>query len=154
MQRLAGEGIVSAAAAAVGTLAVRRRCGSRARTPSCWSRCSRGRAHPEVQAAILGIEHHDTGGALVECALTPPAPVSEARELLDGVDGADPPQPIAAEELTARVLAAARRAVELEIALGPGAGPALAIISRALTGDPPACPGRWCRRRGRTTTRN
>ena len=40
-----------------------------------------------VQAAILGIEHHDTGGALVDCGLTPPAAVSEARELLDGTDG-------------------------------------------------------------------
>ena len=51
-----------------------------------------------------------------------------------------PPQQITPDELTARVIAAARPAVDAEIALGPEAGPALPIISRALTGDPTGMP--------------
>jgi hypothetical protein len=139
-QRLASEGIVSRAAAAVGTLAVE----EAVRIESAGAELlvvllSRPGAQ-DMQAAILGIEHHGTGGALVDCGLTPPTPVSEARELLDGVDGVAPPQQITPDELTARVLAAARLAVDAEIALGPEAGPALPIISRALTGDPTGMP--------------
>jgi hypothetical protein len=48
--------------------------------------------------------------------------------------------PIAAEELTARVLTAARRAVDAQIALGHEAGPAWVIVSRALFGDPAGLP--------------
>jgi hypothetical protein len=140
VERLAGEGIVSPAAAAVGTLAV----GEAVRIESAGAELlvallARPGAR-EVQAAILGIEHHDSGGTLLDCALTPPAPVSETRELLDGIDGAAAPQGILANELAARVLAAARRSVEADIAIGHEAGPALAIISRALTGDPAGLP--------------
>ena len=139
-QQLAGDGVISPTAAGVGGLAVTEAVLIQSAEAELVVALLARAGTDDLQAAILGIEHHDTGGALVECGLTPPAPVSEARELLDGVDGADPPQPITAEELTARVLAAARRAVELEIALGPGAGTALPIISRALTGDPAGLP--------------
>jgi hypothetical protein len=140
VQRLAGEGIVSDAAAAVGTLAVREAVRIESAGAELLVVLLARPGAREVQAAILGIEHQDTGGALVDCGLTPPAPVSEARELLEGIEGAAAPRPIAAEELAARVLAAARRAVEAGIALGHEAGPALPIISRALTGDPAGLP--------------
>lgn len=139
-ERLAGEGIVAPAAAGLGTLAVEdavRIDGPGAELLVVLLRRPGAR---DVQAALLAIEHEDTEGALVECALTPPAPVVEARELLDGVDGGAPPEPIAPDELAARVVAAAQRAVDAEIALGHEAGPALAIVSRALTGDPTGLP--------------
>jgi len=56
----------------------------------------------EVQAAIFGIERRETGGALVECVLAPPARVDEARDLIDAVDGAGPPEPIDLQQLTKR----------------------------------------------------
>jgi hypothetical protein len=94
----------------------------------------------DVQSAIMGIEHRETDGALVECLLSPPTGVDEAHELLEAVDGAAPPAPIDAEELTNRVIAAAQRSVELQYALGANAGPALPIIARALTGDAHGIP--------------
>ncbi len=139
-RRLAGEGVVSRAAAGVGTLAVQEAVRIESAGAELLVVLLARPGAREVQAAILGIEHQDTGGALVDCGLTPPAPVSEARELLDGVDGAAAPRPIAADELAARVLAAARRTVEAEGALGHKAGPVLSIISRALTGDPAGLP--------------
>ena len=139
-RRLAGEGIVSRAAAGVGTLAVQEAVRIESAGAELLVVLLARQGAREVQAAILGIEHQDTGGALVDCGLTPPAPVSEARELLDGVDGAAAPRPIAADELAARVLAAARRTVEAEGALGHKSGPVLPIISRALTGDPAGLP--------------
>jgi len=148
-QCLAREGIVSPASAGVGRLAVQEAVRIDSANAELLVVLLARPGERDVQTAILGIEHHETGGALVDCGLVPPAPVSEARELLDGVDGAAAPQPIAADELAARVLAAAQRAVDAEIALGAGAGPTLPIISRALTGDP---AGLWCSRRGRTTT--
>jgi hypothetical protein len=93
----------------------------------------------QVQVAVLGIEHEDTGGALVECALTPPTPVAEARELLAGADGTVT-ELIAPGELSERAKTAARRAIEADVALGPDAGPALPVVSRALTGDPTGLP--------------
>ena len=139
-QRLAGEGIVSPAAAGVGTLAVQEAVRIDSANAELLVVLLARPGERELQAAILGIEHHETGGALVDCGLAPPAPVSEARELLEGVDGAAAPRRIAADELAGRVLAAAQRAIDAEIALGPGAGPALPIISRALTGDPAGLP--------------
>ena len=139
-RRLAGEGIVSRAAAGVGTLAVQEAVRIESAGAELLVVLLARPGVREVQAAILGIEHQDTGGALVDCGLTPPAPVSEARELLDGVDGAAAPRPIAADELAARVLAAARRTVEVEGAIGHKGGPVLPIISRALTGDPAGLP--------------
>jgi hypothetical protein len=94
----------------------------------------------EVQAAIFGIEHRETGGALIECVLAPPAPVDEARDLLDALEGATPPQPIDRQELTRRVIAAAHRSIKKGFALSADAGQALPIISRTLTGDPHGIP--------------
>src|SRR5436190_228041 len=94
----------------------------------------------EVQAAMLAIEHEHTGGALVQCALAPPARFHDARELLDGIDGASAPEPVAPGELAARAVTAARRALERDVALGHEAGPALPIVARALTGDPAGLP--------------
>jgi hypothetical protein len=139
-QRLAAEGIVSRAAAGVGSLAVEEAVQIQSGGAELLVVLLARPGAQEAQAAILGIEHEETGGALVDCGLTPPAPMSEARELLDGLEGAAAPRPIAADELAERVLAAARRAVDAEIALGHEAGPALAIISRALTGDPAGLP--------------
>ena len=139
-QRLAGEGIVSDAATGIGTLAVAEAVRIESASAELLVVLLARPGASAVQAAILGIEHQETAGALVDCGLTPPAPLAEARELLHGVDGATAPQPIQADELAARVLAAARRAVEAEIALGPEAGPALPIISLVLTGDPAGLP--------------
>jgi hypothetical protein len=139
-QRLAAEGIVSRAAAGVGSLAVEEAVQIQSGGAELLVVLLARPGAQEAQAAILGIEHQETGGALVDCGLTPPAPMSEARELLDGLEGAVAPRPIAADELAERVLAAARRAVDAEIALGHEAGPALPIISRALTGDPAGLP--------------
>jgi hypothetical protein len=140
MERLTDAGIASPAASALGTLAVKDAVRIEGQGAELLIALLARPGAPEVQAALLGIEHHDTVGALVQCVLTPPAPLADARELLDGVDGGSPPQPIAQGELAARAGAAARRAVEQEIALGHEAGPALAILSRALTGDPAGLP--------------
>ena len=104
----------------------KRRCGSRARAPSYWSRCWRDQGLQNVQAAILGIEHHDTGGALVECALTPPAAVKRGARVAGRSRTERSPHPITAGELAERVIAAARRAVEHEIVLGWGGRPGAA----------------------------
>jgi hypothetical protein len=56
------------------------------------------------------------------------------------LDGDGAPESIAPDELVARGVAAAQRAVEEEIALGYEAGLALPIVSRALTGDPAGLP--------------
>ena len=138
-ERLAAEGIVSSAAAGIGTLAVQDAVRVESEGAELLVALLARPGAQTVQAAILGIDHHDTGGALVECAVTPPAPVDEARELLDGPNGTVT-HPIAAGELTDRVIAAARRAVEQETVLGGGAGLALPIVSRALTGDPAGLP--------------
>ncbi|MGO9901947.1 MAG: hypothetical protein ACLP0J_20205 [Solirubrobacteraceae bacterium] len=138
-ERLAAEGIVSSAAAGVGTLAVQEAVRVESEGAELLVALLARPGAQRVQAAILGIEHHDTGGALVECAVTPPAPVNEARQLLDGPNGTVT-HPIAADELTDRVIAAARRAVEQETVLGGEAGLALPIVSRALTGNPAGLP--------------
>jgi hypothetical protein len=138
-QRLAGDGIVSPAAAGVGTLAVEEAVRIENKGAELLVALLARPGAQKVQAAVLGIDHHDTGGALVECALTPPAPADEARELLEGPTGTVT-HPIAASELTDRVLAAARRAVEQETMLTGEAGLALPVVSRALTGDPAGLP--------------
>jgi hypothetical protein len=138
-QRLAREGITSPAAARVGTLAVQEALRIESDSAELLLALLARPGTDQVQVAVLGIEHEDTGGALVECALTPPTPVAEARELLAGADGTVT-QPIAADELADRVKTAARRAIDAEVALEPEAGPALPVVSRALTGDPTGLP--------------
>jgi hypothetical protein len=94
-----------------------------------------------LQVAMLGIEHADTGGALVECMLSPPMPAAKARALLEQTDDAGRrAEPIEPDELVARALAAAQLAVDLDIQLGHEAAIAMPIIARALTGDPAGLP--------------
>jgi hypothetical protein len=138
--RLAAEGIASPVAARIGTLAVKEAVrveGAGVELLIALLRRPRGRT---VQAAMLAIEHDHSGGALVRCALAPPAAIKDARELLDGIDGAGAPEPLTLGELTERAVTAAQRAIEHQIALGHEAGPALPIVSRALTGDPAGLP--------------
>lgn len=140
-QRLAEEGIVSPIAGGLGMLAVQDAARIDGPDAELLVVLLRRPGAREVQTALLGIEHHDSGGVLVRCVLTPPTPIATVRELLsDGVQGRAAPVPIAPDELTARVLAAARRAVDAQISLAHDAGPALAIVSRALTGDPTGLP--------------
>jgi hypothetical protein len=92
---------------------------------------------------MLGIEHEETGGALIECMLTPPMPAREARALLRALTAepsAPPVDEIDPAELTRRAVAAARRSRRVGVALGSDAGPTLPIVSRALTGDPAGLP--------------
>ncbi|MGH2716881.1 MAG: hypothetical protein ACRDM7_23925 [Thermoleophilaceae bacterium] len=139
-QRLASEGIVSRAAAGLGMLAVQEAVRIEGAGVELLVALLRRPDSSEVQAAMLAIEHEHTDGALVQCALAPPARFHDARELLDGIDGASAPEPVAPGELAARAVAAARRAVQREVALDHQAGPALPIVSRALTGDPAGLP--------------
>ena len=142
LRRLADEGVASPSTSAIGTLMV----GEAMRIEHVSGDAEVLAAllvrddGSEVQAAIFGIEHRESGGALVECVLASPAPADEARDLIDAVDGAEPPQPIEPQELTRRVIAAAQRSIKGGFALSADAGPALPIISRALTGDPHGIP--------------
>ena len=140
VERLAAEGIASPAAAGVGTLAVEEAMRIEGAGVELLVALLRRPGAPELQAALLAIEHEHSDGALVLCALTPPALFADARELLDGIDGASAPEPVAPAELAARAVAAARRAIEREIALGYDAASALPVVSRALTGDPAGLP--------------
>ena len=140
-QRLADKGIVSPIAGELGTLAVQDAARIDGPDAELLVALLRRPGAREVQAALLGIEHHDVGDVLVACSITPPGPIAPVRELLsDGVHGVGTPASITADELTARVLAAARRAVDAQISLGHETGPALVIVSRALTGDPTGLP--------------
>lgn len=139
-QRLAPEGITSPAAAAVGTLTVKEALRIEGAGVELLVALLARPGAQGVQAAMLALEHEHTGGALVQCALAPPAPFTDARDLLDGIDGASAPEPVAPDELAERAAAAARRAIDQDIALGHEAGAALPIVSRALTGDPAGLP--------------
>jgi hypothetical protein len=140
-QRLADKGIVSPIAGELGTLAVQDAARIDGPAVELLAALLRRPGAQEVQAALLGIEHYDVGDVLVRCSLTPPGPIAPVHELLsDGVHGVGTPVSITADELTARVLAAAQRAVDAQIPLGHETAPALVIVSRALTGDPTALP--------------
>ncbi len=138
-QRLNEGGIVSPLAGRLGTLSVSeavRIDGGDAELLVATLRRPRGR---RAQVAILGIDHAESGGALAECVLTPPLPAAEARGFLTGeasLEGAPPGHPIAAQELAARSVAAARSAVEADVALDHEAAIALPLLARAFTGDP------------------
>jgi hypothetical protein len=107
-QRLAAAGIASPAAARVGLLAVQEAVRIEGASVELLVALLCRPGVREVQAAMLAIEHEHTGGALVECALAPPARFHDARELLDGIDGASAPEPVAPDELAERAAAAAR----------------------------------------------
>jgi hypothetical protein len=97
----------------------------------------------EVQVSMLAVERGETAGELVECTLTPPLSDAEARALIDdaaAADGVLRTQSLQPAELAARAVTAARRAVDVGVALGPDAAIALPIVARALTGDPRGLP--------------
>jgi hypothetical protein len=108
-QRLAGDGIASPAAAGVGMLAVQEAVRIEGAGVELLVALLRRPGAREVQAAMLAIEREHTGGALVQCALAPPARFHDARELLDGIDGASAPEPVAPGELAARARRGAPR---------------------------------------------
>jgi len=136
-ERLARDGIVSPAAERLGTLALREAVQIEGGDAELLVALLGRPRQRTVQVAVLGIEMEDSGGALVECMLTPPMPTAEGRALLYGHEhGPDPCHPIDAAQLTRRVRAAAQRTVELGGALSCEAATALPLIARALTGDP------------------
>ncbi len=97
----------------------------------------------DVQVSMLAVERDETAGALVECMLTPPLGDAEAGALIADVTAADAvrrAEPVPAAELAACVAAAARRAVDVGVALSPDAAIALPVVARALTGDPHGLP--------------
>src|SRR3954452_11756629 len=84
-QRLAGDGITSPATTRVGTLAVKEAVRIEGAGVELLVALLARPGAREVQAAMMAIEHEHTGGALVQCALAPPARFRDARELLDGI---------------------------------------------------------------------
>jgi hypothetical protein len=97
----------------------------------------------EIQVSVLAVELQETAGALVECMLTPPLSAGEAQALIDELAAAGEGgevRPVDAAELAGRVVAAARRAVDVGVALGADAAIALPVVARALTGDPHGLP--------------
>src|SRR5512144_791362 len=101
-QRLAPEGITWPAAAAVGTLTVKEALRIEGAGVELLVALLARPGAQGVQAAMLAIEHEHTGGALVQCALAPPAPFTDARDLLAGIEGASAPDRVAPGELAAR----------------------------------------------------
>jgi hypothetical protein len=110
-ERLACRGVTSPAAARVGAATVREaRCMAGGDADLLLALLERPRTR-RLQVAILGIEHEETGGALVECVLTPPLPAAEARSLLEKTaDDARSPERIGVDALAARAVSAAQRA--------------------------------------------
>jgi hypothetical protein len=139
--RMAREGIISPVADRLGALTVREAL--RIAAPDAELLLALlGRPDTSgAQVSIFAIEHERTGGALVECVLTPSCGEAEARGLIDErTAGLGTPRSIDAAELAGRIVAAARRAVKVEVALGHDAAIALPVIARALTGDPHGLP--------------
>ena len=136
-ERLACSGVTSPAAARVGAATVREaRCMAGGDADLLLALLERPRTR-RLQVAILGVEHEETGGALVECVLTPPIPASEARSLLEKTaDNGPSPERIGVDALAARAVSAAQRAKDVDVALGYEAAIAMPVIARALTGDP------------------
>jgi hypothetical protein len=86
----------------------------------------------EAQIAILVVEREETGGALIEALVTPPAPRREVRSVLREALAGVQDRTLAGEELGPRLQAAAARAAELELVLPHDVGVALPLIGRAL----------------------
>jgi len=136
-ERLARSGVTSPGAERVGAASVREaRCVAADDAELLIALVGRPRTR-RLQVAILGIEREETGGALVECVLTPPLPAAEARALLETTaDDAPYAERITMEALAARAVSAAQRAKDIDASLDYEAAIALPIIARALTGDP------------------
>jgi hypothetical protein len=138
--RLAAEGVASPAAEQAGLLSIEAAMQVRDDEAELIAAVLGRPGIADRQVAVFGIEHEQTGGALIESALAPPEPAADAREVLDGVPGAPAPERIGADELRRRVIAAAQRAVDLEIAPDYESAVALPVLSRVLTGDPGTLP--------------
>jgi hypothetical protein len=94
----------------------------------------------EAQLALLVVEREETGGALVEGLLTPPASRREVRSVLrDALRGVEDRQ-LARDELAKRLLTATARAAELEFVLPHDLCVGLPLIARALGRDPGVLP--------------
>jgi hypothetical protein len=141
LERLAGDGVTSPLTPRLGTATVReatRIAGEDAELLVVVLGRPRMR---RLQVAMLGIELEETGGALVECVLTPPVPAGEARSMVaEALGGGVASEAIEIEALASRVASAAQRSKDLGIALGPEAALAMPILARALTGDPAGLP--------------
>ena len=141
-QRLAGEGIVVARRGRGRD--ARRRGGGADRGPgrrAAGRAAARGPARERSRRRSLGIEHQDTGGALVRVRADAAGAGQPRRATCcDGVDGAARRSRSRPTSWSRACVAAAHRAIDAEVALGPEAGPALPIVSRALTGDPTGLP--------------
>jgi hypothetical protein len=134
--RLAGRGVTHPSVARIGTLSVESAAaGADEDTEMIIAVLGRPGSR-DRQVLVLGIDM--ATDALIECMLTPPLPRREAERLLrkpTSHPDAPPLAPLTTEGLAARVVAAAGRARDLDIALGSDAAPVLPIIARALTGS-------------------
>jgi hypothetical protein len=139
-QRLAAGGAVSPAADQVGTLTVEAAMRVEDEEVELIAAVMARPGSPDRQVAIFGIELAETGGALVECQLSPPVSADDAHQTLHGPEGAPAPTPIPPSEVGEEVRAAAQRAAELEIELDHEAGAALTVLAAALTGEPAGLP--------------
>ncbi|HEU0316007.1 MAG TPA: hypothetical protein VFR49_01690 [Solirubrobacteraceae bacterium] len=141
LERLAGGGVTSSLTPRLGTATVREATRIAADGAELLVLVLGRPGTRRLQVAMLGIELEETAGALVECVLTPPLPAREARSMLaEALAGGGTPEPIGIEALAARVAAAAQRAKDLGVALGPEAALAMPVLGRALTGDPAGLP--------------
>ena len=137
--RLGDAGIVSPAAGKLGTLAVREAVHIDGGDADMLIALLRRPGSRKTQLALLGIDRTATGGALASCLLTSPIGVARARSIVEDAatdERSSSSQPITAQQLTARVRAAAQRAVDLGLQLDADSSIALPLIARALTGDP------------------
>jgi hypothetical protein len=140
VRRLAADGVASPAAEQVGQLRIEAAMRVTDDEAELIAAVLERTESADRQVAVFGIEHAESGGALIECRLAPPEPAADALEVLDGVTDAPTPERIGADEVTRRVIAAARRGVDLDVAPDYESGVALPILSRVLTGDSDALP--------------
>jgi hypothetical protein len=94
----------------------------------------------EAQLVTLVVEREETGGALVDGLLTPPASRREVRSVLRKALRGLQDRQLARDDLAERLLTATARAAELELVLPRDVGIALPLIARALGHDPGAFP--------------
>ena len=94
----------------------------------------------EAQLALLVVEREETGGALVEGLLTPPASRREVRSVLRKALRGVQDRQLARDEVAERLVTATARAADLELVLPHDVGIGLPLIARALGRDPGAFP--------------
>src|ERR687895_489616 len=94
----------------------------------------------EAQLALLVVEREETGGALVEGLLTPPASRREVRSVLRKALRGVQDRQLARDEVAERLVTATARAADLELVVPHDVGIGLPLIARALGRDPGAFP--------------